>query len=96
MKPELHLKPDPDTLAKDQTEDQTNGLSLPRRRLIACVGIVVFLVAYVAGVSDIGRHLPDNVLVQLLFYALAGTLWGVPVLPLISWSEAYTSKPRSR
>ncbi|HVZ30252.1 MAG TPA: DUF2842 domain-containing protein [Asticcacaulis sp.] len=86
MKPELHLKPDPDTLPK--------GLSLPHRRLVACVGIVVFLVAYVMGVSDIGRHLPDNALVQLLFYALAGTLWGVPVLPLISWSENYKSKPR--
>jgi hypothetical protein len=88
MKPELHLKADPDTLPKGQK----TVLSLPRRRLIACVGIVVFLIAYVAGVSDIGRHLPDRPLIQLLFYALAGTLWGVPVLPLISWSEAYKSK----
>ena len=87
MKPELHLKPDPETLAP-------KGLSLPRRRLIACVGIIVFLTAYVAGVSDLGRHIPQNALIQLLFYALAGTLWGVPVLPLISWSEAY--KPKSR
>lgn len=87
MKPDLHLKTEPET---------SKGLSLPHRRLIACVGIVVFLTAYVAIVSDIGRHLPENALIQLIFYALAGTLWGVPVLPLISWSEAYKSKPKSR
>ncbi len=83
MKPDLHLE-----------AEAPKGLSLPHRRLIACVGIIVFLVAYVAIVSDIGRHLPDNAVIQLLFYALAGTLWGVPVLPLISWSEAYKSKSR--
>jgi hypothetical protein len=68
------------------------GLSLPVRRAIACAGILVFVVVYIMVASDIGRHLPDNPLVQLLFYALAGTLWGVPVLPLISWSEAYRRK----
>ncbi len=70
------------------------ALSLPKRRAIACVGIVVFLIAYVAIISDIGRHLPATTWVQLLFYALAGTLWGVPILPLISWSEAYKRKQR--
>ncbi len=73
------------------TPESPKGLSLPKRRLIACVGIIVFLVSYVAIVSDIGRHLPNVLWAQLLFYGLAGTLWGVPILPLISWSENYKS-----
>jgi len=69
--------------------------NLALRRIIASVGIVVFLCLYVVGVSDIGRHLPPhNDLLTLVYYALAGTLWGVPILPLISWSEAYKKKPR--
>lgn len=70
------------------------ALSLPVRRAIACAGILVFVVVYIMVASDIGRRLPDHPLVQLLFYALAGTLWGVPVLPLISWSEAYRRKKK--
>lgn len=67
--------------------------NLALRRIIASVGIVLFLVLYVVGVSDLGRHLPPhNDVLTLLYYALAGTLWGVPILPLISWSEAYKKK----
>jgi hypothetical protein len=72
--------------------DSPKPISLRARRAIACVGILVFVVVYIVVASDIGRHLPNNPLIQLLFYALAGTLWGVPVIPLISWSEAYRRK----
>jgi len=72
----------------DQSTNSRPNLAL--RRIIASIGIVVFLFGYVVGVSDLGRHLPPhNTLLTLLYYALAGTLWGVPILPLISWSEAY-------
>jgi len=72
--------------------DSPKALSLRARRAIACAGILVFVIVYIMVASDIGRHLPNNPLIQLLFYALAGTLWGVPVIPLISWSEAYRRK----
>jgi hypothetical protein len=72
---------------------QNPKLNLGLRRLIASVGIVVFLFGYVVVVSDVGRRLPQhNMLLMLFYYALAGTLWGVPVLPLISWSEAYKKR----
>ena len=68
--------------------------NLAVRRIVASVGIIVFLCLYVMLVSDVGRHLPaHNTILTLVFYALAGTLWGVPILPLISWSEAYKKKP---
>jgi hypothetical protein len=76
----------------DQSEKPRPNLAL--RRTVASLGIIVFLCVYIVAVSDVGRHLPPhNALLTLLYYALAGTLWGVPILPLISWSEAYR-KPR--
>ena len=62
-------------------------MGLRARRAIASVGIVAFLVVYVWGVIAIGAHVPDHPVATLLFYGLAGTLWGVPLLPLRSWAE---------
>lgn len=70
-------------------------LSLPLRRVIACVGIIVFLTVYVMLVSNIGQALPNHPVIHLIYYALAGTLWGIPVLPIISWSENYKKKPKA-
>ncbi len=78
------------------SDDPSRKLSLPQRRAIACFGIIVFLVAYVVIASDIGSRLPQVLWAQLLFYGLAGTLWGVPILPLISWSEDYKSKRKKK
>jgi len=55
------------------------------RKLIGLVAILGFLVAYVAAVATIGEHLPQNWVVQVIFYGLAGMLWGVPLFPLITW-----------
>lgn len=56
------------------------------RQAIAGVGIVVFLIAYVMLVSQVGQALPQNRFVTLLFYAVAGIGWGIPLLPLIKWA----------
>jgi hypothetical protein len=62
-------------------------MGLRTRRAIASVGIVVFLVFYVWLVIAVGARVPDHPVATLLFYGLAGTLWGVPLLPLMSWAE---------
>lgn len=72
--------------------DGKHKLSLPKRRAVACAGIIVFLIVYVVVVSEIGNRIPQANWAQLLFYGLAGTLWGVPILPLISWSEDFKSR----
>ena len=38
-------------------------------------------------VIALGAHVPDHPLATLIYYGLAGTLWGVPLLPLMSWAE---------
>ena len=62
-------------------------MGLRARRAIASVGIVVFLGFYVWLVIAIGGRVPDHPVAQLLYYGIAGTAWGVPLLPLLSWAE---------
>lgn len=55
------------------------------RKAIGGLGILVFLAAYVILVVNLSDHLPDNQLVRLLYYVVAGSAWGAPLIPLISW-----------
>ncbi|HTM82447.1 DUF2842 domain-containing protein [Asticcacaulis sp.] len=70
------------------------SLTLPQRRAITCLGILVWLIFYVLAVVALGEFLHGGRLTSFIFYALAGTLWGVPIIPLISWSENYKGKPK--
>lgn len=74
--------------------EPVKGLSLPQRRAIACIGILVFLCVYVVAVTSLAGFLHGGKITAFIFYALAGTLWGVPIIPLISWSENY-KKPKT-
>ena len=62
-------------------------MGLRARRAIASVGIVAFLTFYVWLVVAVGAYVPDHPLATLLFYGIAGTAWGLPLLPLMSWAE---------
>ena len=55
------------------------------RKFIGMIAILMFMAIYVVAVSTIGDHLPDHWLARLVYYGLAGTLWGVPLFPLIRW-----------
>lgn len=63
-------------------------MSARLRKLIGLFGIMGFLAAYVAVVATLGDHLPKHWAVQVIYFALAGTLWGVPLFPLIRWMDA--------
>ncbi|WP_158918610.1 DUF2842 domain-containing protein, partial [Caulobacter sp. S45] len=41
--------------------------------------------AYAAVVATAAGHLPDNAALRLVFFALAGICWGLPLIPFISW-----------
>ena len=55
------------------------------RKFIGGIGLLAFICAYVWAAATIADHLPDNGAVRLVYYAVVGLLWGVPVLPLITW-----------
>jgi len=55
------------------------------RKAIGSAAILLFLLFYVGLAGWIGDKLPNQWLVKLLFYAVAGTAWGAPLIPLLSW-----------
>ena len=55
------------------------------RKFIGLFGMLGFLAAYVVLVSTIADHVPKQWVAQLVFYVVAGTGWGLPIFPLISW-----------
>lgn len=57
------------------------------RRFVAMIAVLAFLIVYIWAAVAIGERLPDNFLVELLYYAVVGTAWGVPLYPLFRWAE---------
>lgn len=55
------------------------------RKLVGLVAILGFLVFYMGLIANLARYVPEHGAWQLVFFVLAGVLWGVPILPLISW-----------
>ena len=48
--------------------------------------MVAFLIFYVWAVVSLASFVPDVWWAQVLYFAVAGLAWGVPILPLISWA----------
>ena len=55
------------------------------RKLIGGVAIMVFLGVYVAVATTLFEFLPDNRAIQLVYFAVVGMAWGLPLMPLMSW-----------
>jgi hypothetical protein len=60
-------------------------MSVRLKKFVGSLAILAFLFLYVGAAVAIADHLPDQWAVKLAFFALAGTLWGAPLLPLIKW-----------
>jgi len=55
------------------------------RKAIGGIGMLVFLAAYIWAMSMLGQMVPPIWWVKLAFYLVAGTAWGLPLIPLIAW-----------
>lgn len=55
------------------------------RKFIGLIGILAFMAAYVVAATVVADLLPDNRLVELAYFVIAGTFWFIPILPLIYW-----------
>jgi hypothetical protein len=62
---------------------------MPRRlrSFVGSVLILFFLVGYVWAATAIADRLPNDMRIKLVFFALAGVGWGLPILPLMTWME---------
>ena len=57
------------------------------RRFIATIGVLLFLSFWVWGAVSINDVLPNIWWLDLIFFAVAGIGWGVPLIPLLRWAE---------
>jgi hypothetical protein len=62
-------------------------MSVRTKKLIGLLIMLFWLAIYIVVAVAIGIHLAPhaNALVQFLYYALAGTLWIIPIGLLLPW-----------
>ena len=59
------------------------------RKILGAFAIVAWLVAYVAVMAVIGdRVLKEGLVVQIIFFPIAGLAWVLPLKPLLKWMHA--------
>ena len=64
---------------------QARIMSARVRKAIGSLGILLFVGFYAWLVATVGDHVPRVWWAQLPYYLVAGTAWGVPIIPLIVW-----------
>ena len=57
------------------------------RRFVAAVGVLFFLAFWIWGLIALRGLLPASAWIDFLFYAVGGTAWGLPLIPLLKWAE---------
>jgi ABC-type antimicrobial peptide transport system permease subunit len=55
------------------------------RKAVGGVAMMVFLAAYIWAAASLGERVPSFWLAKLAYYLVAGTAWGVPLIPLMAW-----------
>jgi hypothetical protein len=55
------------------------------RKAIGSAVILVFMVVYIAVASGVGNHIPNQWFLRFAYFLVAGTAWGVPLIPLMIW-----------
>jgi hypothetical protein len=60
-------------------------MSARLRKAIGGAAMLVFLAAYIWAMTTLGQKVPNQALAKLAFYLVAGTAWGLPLIPLIAW-----------
>ncbi len=58
------------------------------RKAIGSVLTMLFVAFYIWAALAIGAHVPPIWWVQMIYFGVIGTAWGVPLIPLIKWMNA--------
>ena len=57
------------------------------RRFVVAIAVVAFLAFWVWALIALRGMLPASSWIDFLFYAVGGTAWGLPLIPLLKWAE---------
>ena len=62
--------------------------SMRQRKLIGLFILLIWLTVYALGAMSFAvRYVHDDLLVQTLFYIIAGFAWIIPLKPLLFWMQ---------
>ena len=69
-------------------------MSVRSRKLVGMLAIIVGLAIYaIAGVYVAIEYVPDNWLIELLYYCIAGTIWAFPARAVLVWIHKPDAAP---
>jgi hypothetical protein len=57
------------------------------RRGVGALGVVVFAAFYIWLAITVGDFVPDLWWAKVIYFAVVGTAWAIPLKPLILWAE---------
>ncbi|MCF8503348.1 MAG: DUF2842 domain-containing protein [Caulobacter sp.] len=55
------------------------------RKLVGMVAMLAFLFGWVVAAIAIADHLPKHPAIDLIYFLVVGTAWGLPLFPLMKW-----------
>jgi hypothetical protein len=55
------------------------------RNLLGGIAILAFLAVYAIAAITLGDFVPDHPVARLFYFAVVGTVWVLPLFPLLSW-----------
>lgn len=58
------------------------------KKLVGFAILLPALAAYVLAAAALGEHVPDNQLLKVGYYLIAGVLWALPAKYLVLWMNA--------
>lgn len=57
------------------------------KKILGSLFICVFVIFWIWFVIGLSYYVPKNKALELLFYAVAGLGWCLPVMPILAWME---------
>ena len=68
-------------------------MPLRLKKILGSLFICLFVLFWIWAASSLSVFVPDNRIVELVYYAVAGLGWCLPVMPVLAWME-YAKKRR--
>ena len=64
------------------------------KKIIGSLAICAIVVLWIIGAVSLSGLVPRHPVAELLYYAVMGLGWALPVMPILSWMEATRAKVR--
>lgn len=58
------------------------------RKLVGMLLMLAFLLVYVVIAVAVAGYLPKHPAVSLIYFAVVGVAWGLPLFPLLKWMNS--------